>query len=144
MLIRENQAIAIEDLNVKGMVKNHHLAKSISDASWGTFRTMLEYKASWYGKTILTIGRFEASSKLCSNCGYKPDEMGLHIRSWKCPNCGTVHDRDVNAAINIKNIALGIDTGANRSGEPVESWSMDRAMNQELHSIGREIPTPVI
>ncbi len=145
-LIRENQAIAIEDLNVKGMVKNHQLAKSISDASWSTFRTMLEYKASWYGKTILKIGRFESSSKLCSNCGYKPESMGLHIRSWTCPDCGTVHDRDVNAAINIKNIALGIDTGANRSGGSVDLCSMEQGMKQKLYTqagLGRFILSSV-
>jgi putative transposase len=143
-LIRENQAIAIEDLNVKGMVKNEKLAKHISDASWSTFKNMLEYKAAWNGKTVLKIGRFIASSKLCSHCGYKPSEMSLSVRTWTCPVCGSIHDRDINAAINIKNIALGIDTGANRSGEPGESWSLDRAMNQEPYSIGRDIPTPAI
>lgn len=105
-LIRENQSIAVEDLHVKGMVKNHKLAQSVSDASWGAFIAMLEYKANWYGKNILKIGRFEPSSKTCSNCWAINKELTLKHREWVCAGCGSVHDRDRNAAINIKNFAL--------------------------------------
>jgi len=105
-LISENQAIALETLNVKGMVKNHCLAQSISDAGWSSFVTKLEYKAEWFGKTILRIGRFEPSSKLCSVCGYHNSELTLKDREWICPDCKTKHDRDINAAINIKKFSL--------------------------------------
>ena len=105
-LIRENQTIALETLNVKDMVKNHHLAQAISDASWSTFVTMLEYKAEWYGKNILRIGRFAPSSKTCSCCGYINKELTLSDRKWTCSACHTHHDRDINAAINIKSFAL--------------------------------------
>ena len=105
-LVSENQAIALETLNVKGMVKNHHLAQAISDSAWSSFVTKLEYKAEWYGKTVLRIGQFEPSSKLCSVCGYHNSELTLKDREWTCPDCKTVLDRDVNAAINIKKFAL--------------------------------------
>lgn len=105
-LISENQAIALETLNVDGMIKNHHLAQSISDASWNSFVTKLQYKADWYGKTILKIGRFQPSSKVCNNCGYYNQDLTLNVREWLCPDCGTFHDRDVNAAVNIKKFAL--------------------------------------
>jgi putative transposase len=105
-LIRENQTIAIETLAVKNMVKNHNLAQAISDASWSTFVTMLEYKADWYGKNILRIGQFAPSSKTCSNCGSINKELKLKDREWTCGSCSTVLDRDVNAAINIKSFAL--------------------------------------
>jgi putative transposase len=105
-LIRENQTIALETLAVKNMVKNHNLAQSISDASWSTFVTMLEYKADWYGKNILRIGQFAPSTKTCSNCGHINKELTLKDREWTCKGCGTHHDRDITAAINIKNFAL--------------------------------------
>ena len=105
-IISESQAMALEDLNIKGMVKNHCLAQSISDVGWFEFIRKLMYKAEWYGKTILRIGRFEASSKLCNVCGYKKDDLTLDIREWECPDCKTLHDRDLNAAINVKKIAL--------------------------------------
>ncbi len=105
-LISENQTIAIETLAVKNMVKNHNLAQAISDVSWSTFVTMLEYKADWYGKNILRIGQFAPSSKTCSNCGAINKELQLKDREWTCSNCSSVLDRDVNAAINIKNFAL--------------------------------------
>lgn len=104
-LIRENQTICIEDLNVAGMVKNHKLAFSISDSGWSEFVRQLEYKANWYGKNILKIGRFEPSSKTCSCCGNINRELTLKDRTWTCV-CGVTHDRDLNASINIKNFAL--------------------------------------
>ncbi|AFV22828.1 transposase, IS605 OrfB family [Methanolobus psychrophilus R15] len=105
-LIDKNQAICLEDLNISGMVKNHCLAQAISDVAWNSFIEKLRYKADWYGKTIMQIGRFVPSSKLCSICGYKNAGLKLNDRSWECPSCHTKHDRDVNAAINILNIAL--------------------------------------
>lgn len=105
-LIRENQAICLEDLAVSNMLKNHNLAQAISDVSWSTFVTMLEYKADWYGKNILRIGRFAPSSKTCSCCGAINKELTLKVREWTCDSCSTVLDRDVNAAINIKSFAL--------------------------------------
>jgi putative transposase len=104
-LIKNHDSIAIEDLAVSNMVKNHKLAQAISDAGWSTFVTMLEYKAEWYGKNILRIGRFEPSSKTCSSCGSINKELTLKDREWTC-KCGVKHDRDVNAAINIKSFAL--------------------------------------
>lgn len=106
-LIRENQIICLEDLNVKGMVKNHNLAKRISDVSWSEFVRMLEYKALWHDKIIQKIDRFYPSSQLCSVCGYKNEDIkDLSIRRWICPQCNTKHDRDVNAAKNILNEGL--------------------------------------
>lgn len=107
-LISENQAssYAVEDLGIKNMVKNHKLARSILDVAWGQFLTLLKYKAKWNGKNVLEIGRFVPSSKVCSHCGYTMEKMPLSIRSWTCKDCDTVHDRDVNAAVNIRNFAL--------------------------------------
>lgn len=104
-LIKNHDSICIEDLNIKGMLKNHKLAQAISDVSWGEFVRQLEYKAEWCGKNIIRIGRFEPSSKTCSNCGNINKELKLQDREWTCI-CGEVLNRDVNAAINIKNFAL--------------------------------------
>lgn len=105
-LISENQAIALETLKVCNMVKNHNLAQSISDAGWSSFVDKLTYKAEWNGKTVLRIGQFEPSSKLCNVCGYHNKELTLAVRDWTCPSCNTFHDRDINAAMNIKKFAL--------------------------------------
>ena len=101
-IVRENQAVYVEDLNVSGMMKNHKLAKAVGDSSMGAFVCMLEYKCKWYGRELWKVGRFYASSQTCSNCGYKnPLVKDLEVRKWECPECGKVHDRDVNAAVNI-------------------------------------------
>lgn len=117
-LIKSHDSLAIEDLNVKGMLANHKLAQSISDAGWSTFVTMLEYKADWYGKNILKIGRFDPSSKLHANCGYINKDLPLSDREWICPKCSEVVLRDVNAAINIKSFALrNILSGTDRKNQ---------------------------
>ena len=104
-LIRENQVICLEDLSVKSMERNHKLAKSVSDASFSKFVSMLEYKAEWYGRKVVKIDRFYPSTQLCSGCGYKNEFIkglsGLRFREWICPECGEVHDRDLNASRNI-------------------------------------------
>ena len=105
-LIDRYDTICIEDLNIKGMMQNHHLAKSIQSASWNMFVQMLSYKADFKGKNVIKIGRFEPSSKTCSNCGYVNSDLTLSDREWVCPHCGTHHDRDINAAINIKAFAF--------------------------------------
>lgn len=108
-LVHENQVICIEDLPVRNMVKNHSLARAISDASWSELRRQLEYKADWYGRTVIAIDRFYPSSKTCSVCGVIVEKLPLNIRSWAC-RCGAVHDRDVNAAKNI--LAAGLAVSA--------------------------------
>lgn len=100
-LVRENQTIVTEDLNVRGMVKNHCLAGAIADSGWGEFFRQLAYKCEWYGRTLVKIDRFYPSSKRCSQCGHIVESMPLSVRAWTCPECGTCHDRDINAARNI-------------------------------------------
>ncbi len=107
-LLNENQVIVIEDLNVKGMMKNHHLAKSIQELSLYRFKEMLKYKSEWYDRDIIEIDRFFPSSKLCNCCNYKNNLLSLNNREWTCPSCETKLDRDINAAINIKNEGLRI------------------------------------
>ena len=107
-LVNENQVIVFEDLSIKNMTKNHCLAKSITDCGWFTFLTMCKYKAVWKGKLILQADRFYASSKLCSVCGYKNTSLVLKDRIWACPVCKTIHNRDFNASINLRNYGLNI------------------------------------
>ena len=107
-IVNENQVIAVENLNVKGMVRNSYLAKAISDCGWGQFCTMLKYKSQWDGKTYIEVDRFFASSKTCNVCLNKVDSLPLDVRVWTCSKCGRHHDRDVNAATNIRNEALRI------------------------------------
>ena len=119
-LINENQVIAIESLSVKNMQKNRSLAKSISDASWSEFVRQLEYKAQWYGRTLVGIDRWYPSSKRCSGCGHTVARMPLNVRSWTCPECGSIHDRDINAARNV--LAAGLAVSAH--GESVSPMSL--------------------
>ncbi|WP_405893088.1 transposase [Streptomyces sp. NBC_00104] len=107
-LVRENQTLVIEDLAVRNTVKNHTLARAISDASWSEFRSMLEYKAAWYGREVIAVDRFFPSSKLCSSCGTLQKRMPLGVRMWTCDSCGTTHDRDVNAAKNLLAAGLAV------------------------------------
>ncbi|GAA3668171.1 RNA-guided endonuclease InsQ/TnpB family protein [Streptomyces iranensis] len=107
-LVRENQVVVIEDLTVRNMVKNGALACAISDAAWREFRTMLEYKAQWYGREVIAVDRWFPSSKLCSNCGNLAEVMPLHVRTWTCGDCGVTHDRDVNAANNLLAAGLAV------------------------------------
>ena len=100
------RTICMEDLNVKGMQRNHHLAQAVGDASFGMFLTLLEYKCSWYGVNLIKIDRFAPSSKTCGKCGHVYKGLNLSERSWTCPECGTHHDRDFNAACNIKEFGL--------------------------------------
>ncbi|MDN3554413.1 RNA-guided endonuclease InsQ/TnpB family protein [Halomonas maura] len=120
-IVNENQVICVESLKVKNMLRNPHLAKSISDAGWGEFVRQLEYKADWAGRQVSSIDSWYPSSKRCSGCGYVVDKMPLQVRTWTCPECAAEHDRDVNAAVNIKAAGLAVlALGENVSGmEPV-------------------------
>ena len=100
-LINENQVICMEDLNVKGLQKNHNLSESISEMNFGEFKRILEYKARWYNRKLVFVDRFYPSSKTCCHCGYKYKDLTLKVREWTCPECNTYHDRDINAAVNI-------------------------------------------
>ncbi|MFG3690992.1 RNA-guided endonuclease InsQ/TnpB family protein [Micromonospora sp. NPDC047740] len=105
-LVRETQTVAIEDLSVRNMLRNRRLARVISDAGWGQFRSMLEYKADWYGREVIPVDRWLPSSKTCSECGRINTTLELNVRVWTCPGCGVEHDRDINAARNI--LAAGL------------------------------------
>ena len=130
-LVSENQTLCFEDLNITGMMKNHKLAGAIQDVGWGMFVEMCKYKAEWNGKNILQIGRFEPSSKMCGNCGSTNHHLKLSDREWTCENCNTTHDRDVNAANNIKSFALKQYRGGVRRGKPVELPMLVGAVKRE-------------
>lgn len=122
-LVTKYGFVGLEDLNIKGMIKSHCLSKSIADSGWGAFRRMCEYKAPWYGSYVATADRFFASSKLCHICGYKNAALILKDRTWTCKSCGTIHDRDENAAINIKQNTVGA-TGFQAFGDSVRHYSL--------------------
>jgi putative transposase len=130
-LIRENQTIVLEDLNVSGMVRNRKLSRAISDLGWRTFRTFLEAKSEKYGRDFRVIDRWEPTSKTCSCCGFKIGKLDLSIREWICLNCGTSHDRDINAATNIL-VAGGLSETLNGRGGSIrlsQDSSTQRSVN---------------
>lgn len=128
-IIRENQTIIIEDLNVIGLLKNHTIAKSISSASWSEFFRQLKYKSEYNGNNFIEVGRFEPTSKSCSVCNRVNDALKLSDRYWACMNCGTHHDRDINAATNIKNI--GLNTREVIPSEDVELLALAKAVKRQ-------------
>ena len=137
---------AVEDLNIKGMVKNHKLARAIQDASWGMFLTTLEYKCRWNGKNLIRIGRFQPSSKLCNCCGHKMESMPLSIRVWLCPICHSENDRDINAARNIRDIGLADSLGCSDCVKsspvaiPVSAGATAKGVESSRHG-SQEAPT---
>jgi len=134
-LISENQTVCLEDLNVKGMMKNHCLAQAIQDCSWSKFNEFLEYKAEWTGVNIVRIGRFEPSSKMCSKCGWIKKDLTLKDRKWECEECKVFHDRDINAAKNILQIGLKeqLFLGSGRPKvKPLENASLEGSVKEEI------------
>ena len=131
------RTLCMEDLNVKGMQRNHHLAQAVGDASFGTFLTLLEYKCRWYGVNLIKIDRFAPSSKTCGQCGYVYKGLKLSERSWTCPECGTHHDRDFNAACNIKEFGLKALPTERGKVKPVDCPTVDDRL-RVLKSRGRE------
>ena len=138
-IIENQDIICIEDLNISGMMKNHHLAGSFADAGLRTFYSLLEYKSNWYDRQLVKVDKFYASSKLCSNCGYKNDKLELKDRSWVCSNCNTEHDRDFNASVNILNEGLkilneqsGCGCQSDSKQKQVESFSLEKAKKLEF------------
>ena len=137
---------AVEDLNIKGMIKNHKLARAIQDASWGMFLTTLEYKCRWNGKNLIRIGRFQPSSKLCNCCGYKMESMPLSVREWQCPKCLSTNDRDINAARNIRDIGLADSLGCSDCVKsspvaiPVSAGATAKGVERSQHG-SQEAPT---
>lgn len=135
-LVNEFDVIVCEDLNVKGMIKNHKLSKHIADASWGNFVTLLQYKCDWYGKELVKVNRFYPSSKTCGDCGWINQNLKLSDREWTCKSCGVIHDRDVNASKNIlkeglKNISAG--TVDYKGGEEIRPTSLAHSVKPEAH-----------
>jgi len=146
-LVHENQVIIVEDLNVAGMVKNHKLARVISDAAWRMLFTFLAYKAEWYGRTFLKVDRFFPSSKTCHCCGHVVEKLALDVRTWTCPNptCGAVHDRDENAAHNILAAGLAVARKSEVCGPDVSQCilrsMLQSGMKQKTSSVSLGIPS---
>src|SRR6476660_4299782 len=141
-LVRDTQTIVIEDLTIRNMVKNHSLARAISDAAWRQMRTMLEYKAAWHGRTLIAVDRWFPSTKLCSTCGALAQQMPLDVRSWTC-RCGTTHDRDVNAARSI--LAEGLSVIACGGGvRPQRESSRTRRSSTKQEPPGATQGIPVL
>ncbi|WSF37098.1 transposase [Streptomyces sp. NBC_01351] len=142
-LVRENQTLVIEDLIVRNMLRNHKLARAISDAAWRELRAMLEYKAAWYGRELIVVDRWFPSSKLCSACGAIVDEMPLNVRAWTCVTCGTTHDRDGNAAVNL--LAAGLAVAACGAGVRPHRESSSRSgrfvVKQEVPPVRAGVPS---
>ena len=136
-LINENQVICMENLNVKGMLRNHRLAESIAEMNFGEFRRMLEYKARWYNRKIVFVDRYYPSSKTCSHCGYKYKDLTLSIREWTCPECGTKHDRDINAAVNILHEGMRLLGSSTTEFTLVDYPPMDDRSEMDLKSNDR-------
>ena len=142
-LVRDYDVIVVEDLNVKGMSRGF-LSRSMLDAAFGEFTRQLTYKAAWYGKQLVKIDRYFPSSKLCSACGHKLQELKLSVRSWRCPECGALHDRDENAAINIETEGLRIlrepGNSAGVTPEPVRTEGRGSCRSE---STGQVLPDEV-
>lgn len=142
-LVRENQTLVIEDLSVRGLLQNHRLARAISDAAWHELRCMLEYKSSWYGRQLITVDRWFPSSKLCSACGALVGDLPLNVREWTCHSCGTAHDRDGNAAVNL--LAAGLAVAACGAGVRPHRESSSRSgrsvVNQESSPVKVGLPS---
>ncbi|MBC8508189.1 MAG: IS200/IS605 family element transposase accessory protein TnpB [Chloroflexi bacterium] len=135
-LVEENGFIGLEDLNVRGMMTNHHLAKSIGDVGWSAFTAMLAYKGGWYGCHIEQVSRWYPSSKTCSTCGAVMEAIPLQVRQWQCPECGVIHDRDVNAAINILHQSTAGAAERNAWGQYVRPDPVgQRWLNQEANPL---------
>jgi putative transposase len=133
-LAKTKSVICIEDLNVKGMIRNHHLARSIGDEGWGEFKRMLEYKTKWYGSRLIKINRFESSSKTCSECGKTNHELKLSDRKWVCLKCGMLHNRDENAAKNIRQSGIGILNTESSPGINAYGVGVRPQLNEAVHS----------
>jgi putative transposase len=139
-LVRENQTVVIEDLAVRNLVKNHSLARAISDASWAQLRSMLEYKCAWYGRDLVVVDRWFPSSKLCGACGTVRETLPLNVRAWTC-DCGATHDRDVNAARNILAAGLAVSAcGDEVRPQRESSWTRHLSVKQEPQRATAGIP----
>jgi putative transposase len=145
-ITNENQVVALESLNIAGMVRNHSLAKSISDCSWAEFVRQLKYKSEWKGGTVIQADRFYPSSKLCSNCGHVKKDLKLSERIWTCEHCHTEHDRDINAANNLLKFALREQSEIGQElteSKPVEKVTSSKRLTSQAEALRRSRkPTP--
>jgi putative transposase len=141
-LAKTKSVIVVEDLNVRGMVRNRHLARHITDVGWGQFRRMLEYKTQWYGSTLIVAPAFYPSSKRCNDCGHRMKSLPLSVREWVCPQCGVIHDRDLNAARNLMQFATASSAGSHACGDTSDGgtehtlWSTSHvSLKQESNTV---------